>query len=436
MASTIFADAERPVTAQVAAQATIDTVPDIVVAPEHLVRTKVLIVDDQPANLLALEATLAELDLDLVKASSGPDALRRVLKDDFALILMDVKMPGMNGFETAELIRQRKRSRHTPIIFLTAFETSDEQVFNGYAHGAVDYLLKPIIPHVLKSKVTVFADIYRKAEEIKRQAEMLYRLEQREHERQLVEAKARWEVERLRDEIRLAREIQQKLFPAAPLPLPGLDLAGASFPAEATGGDYFDYIPMPSGNLAVVIGDVCGHGLGPALVMAELRAYLRAFLRTRTDVGEIVGLLNQALAGDTDRFVTLLIAELDPVNRSLVYSGAGHLPGYVLDADGAVKGRLLSTGLPLAVMTDGEYTTEAAPPLRPGELALLLTDGLVEAHSPGGDPFGTDRVLDLVKQHRRRPAREIVNALYEAVRAYCGPGSQPDDMTAIVIKAE
>ena len=95
---------------------------------------------------------------------------------------------------------------------------------------------------------------------------------------------------RLKEEIRIARQIQQKLFPAAPLPVPGLDIAGGSFPAEATGGDYFDYIPMRDGDLAVVIGDVCGHGFGPALVMAQLRAYLRAFLLTRTDLGEVVGL--------------------------------------------------------------------------------------------------------------------------------------------------
>ena len=211
----------------------------------------------------------------------------------------------------------------------------------------------------------------------------------REHERQLAEAKARWEAERLHEEMRIARQIQQKLFPAAPLPLPGLDVAGASFPAEATGGDYFDYIPMPDGDLAVVIGDVCGHGFGPALVMAELRAYLRAFLLTRTDVGEIVRLLNHALAGDTDRFVTLLIAKLDPRTRSLVYAGAGHLPGYVIGSDGEVKARLESTGIPLAILPDSEYTTESAPPLSAGEMVLFLTDGIVEAHGPDENLFGT-----------------------------------------------
>jgi serine phosphatase RsbU (regulator of sigma subunit) len=399
-------------------------------------RVSVLVVDDQPANLLALEAVLADLPVDLVKAGSGFEALRCLLEGDFALILMDVKMPGMDGFETAELIRRRKRCRHTPIIFLTAVETADAQVFKGYALGAVDYLVKPIVPDVLRSKVAVFVDIFRKAEQIKRQAELLHRLEQREHQRQLAEVQAKWEAERLHQEIRIARQVQQMLFPAAPLPVSGLDIAGASFPAEATGGDYFDYIPTADGGVAVVVGDVCGHGFGPALVMAELRAYLRAFLLTRSDVGEVVRLLNRALAGDTDRFVTLLIAKIDPQTRGLSYAGAGHLPGYVFDTDGEVKARLESTGLPLAVIPDAHYTTEAAPPLQPGEVALLLTDGIVEAHGPEGELFGLDRVLRLVKAHRHRPAREILTALYDEVREFCGRGAQLDDMTAIVLKGE
>jgi sigma-B regulation protein RsbU (phosphoserine phosphatase) len=348
---------------------------------------------------------------------------------------MDVKMPGMDGFEAAELIRQRKRSAHTPIIFLTGNESDDTQVFKGYTLGAVDYLVKPIAAAVLRSKVSVFVDIFRQADQIRHQTELMRLLEQREHERQLAEAKARWEAERLQAELRIARQIQQKLFPAAPLPLPELDLAGASFPAEATGGDYFDYIPMADGGLAVVIGDVCGHGFCPALVMAELRAYLRAFLLTRTDVGEIVALLNRALAGDTDRFVTLFIVKLDPATRSLVYAGAGHVPAYYFDAAGNVKARLESTGMPLAVLPDTAYPAESIPRLEPGEMVLLLTDGIVEAHGPDQDLFGPERALQLVKVHRDRPAREILNTLFETVRDFCGPVAQLDDMTAIIIKA-
>jgi len=136
-------------------------------------KVNILLVDDNSENLLALEAILDGLGQHLVKTNSGEQALRCLLKQDFAVILLDVQMPGMDGFETAKLIRERERSRHTPIIFLTAFSTSDTLVHKGYSLGAVDYLFKPIEQDVLTSKVGVFVELFKKAEEVKRQAAQL-----------------------------------------------------------------------------------------------------------------------------------------------------------------------------------------------------------------------------------------------------------------------
>ncbi len=136
-------------------------------------KVNVLLVDDHPENLLALEAILGSLGHNLVRATSGAEALRHLLNQDFAVILLDVQMPDMDGFETATLIRQRERSRHTPIIFITAFSTSDNMVYKGYALGAVDYLFKPIEPEILKSKVAAFIDLFEKTAEVKRQAAQL-----------------------------------------------------------------------------------------------------------------------------------------------------------------------------------------------------------------------------------------------------------------------
>ncbi|HEY9669916.1 MAG TPA: response regulator [Waterburya sp.] len=136
-------------------------------------QANVLLVDDHPENLLALEAVLHRLGQNLVKAHSGKEALRCLLNQDFAVILLDVQMPGMDGFETASLIRNRPRSQHTPIIFLTAYSTNDKQIFRGYSLGAVDYLFKPIDPEILTSKVSVFVDLFNKTEEVKRQAAQL-----------------------------------------------------------------------------------------------------------------------------------------------------------------------------------------------------------------------------------------------------------------------
>lgn len=136
-------------------------------------KVNILLVDDKLENLLALEAILEKLGENLVRATSGEEALRCLLHQDFAVILLDVQMPGMDGFETATLIRNRGRSRHTPIIFLTAFSTSDQMLFKGYALGAVDYLLKPLDPNILTSKVTVFVELFKKTEAVKEQAAQL-----------------------------------------------------------------------------------------------------------------------------------------------------------------------------------------------------------------------------------------------------------------------
>lgn len=136
-------------------------------------KVNVLLVDDHSENLIALEAILEGLGQNLVKAGSGAEALRCLLNQDFAVILLDVQMPGMDGFETATLIRQRERSRNTPIIFLTAFSTSDNLMFKGYSLGAVDYLLKPIDPVILNSKVSVFVDLFKKNLEVQHQAAQL-----------------------------------------------------------------------------------------------------------------------------------------------------------------------------------------------------------------------------------------------------------------------
>src|SRR5437762_13535554 len=123
-------------------------------------KVNILLVDDKPENLLSLEAVLESLRQNLVKAHSGREALRYVLKDDFAVILIDVQMPGMDGFETVDLIKERERSRHTPVIFITALSKNEMYISRGYSAGAVDYILKPIIPEILRSKVTVFVDLF------------------------------------------------------------------------------------------------------------------------------------------------------------------------------------------------------------------------------------------------------------------------------------
>jgi sigma-B regulation protein RsbU (phosphoserine phosphatase) len=238
------------------------------------------------------------------------------------------------------------------------------------------------------------------------------------------------------EQFQVAREIQQRLFPKSAPACPGFDISGSTFPAEATGGDYFDYLPMVHERLGVVVGDVTGHGVGPALLMAETRAYLRVLAGRREDVGEILTRANGILAEDvgSERFITLFLGRIDPQSRKFMYASAGHPAGYLLDAQGHVKKTLKRTGIPLGMKPDTQFTAAPEISLSSGDLILLLTDGIEETSAPDGSLFGLERILDTVRANREQPARQIVQTLYETVRAFANQAPQLDDITAIVIK--
>jgi PAS domain S-box-containing protein len=166
---------------------------------KHIGKVNILLVDDRKDKLLALGAVLAPLGQNLIEAHSGKEALRSLLKNEFAVILMDVSMPTMDGFETAALIRKRPSSELTPIIFVTSIGNSPNQMYQGYSLGAVDYILTPIVPEVLRAKVGVFVELWRKTEHIKQQAERLREVEEAEHRRRLAEAEDRIETETKRN---------------------------------------------------------------------------------------------------------------------------------------------------------------------------------------------------------------------------------------------
>jgi sigma-B regulation protein RsbU (phosphoserine phosphatase) len=236
-------------------------------------------------------------------------------------------------------------------------------------------------------------------------------------------------------ELSLARAIQQDRLPEAALTLAGFDIGGGCRPAQETGGDYWDLIPMSDGALAIAIGDASGHGMAAALLITETRAYLRALARTCPDPGGVLTLVNRHLTEEVSEghFVTLFLARLDLRMTSLVYGSAGHLPCFLLDTCGEVKARLESTSLPLGLDRGAVVPSASAPTLAAGELVLLFSDGILDAFSPQGQQFGTGRVLRTVRAHREEPAGAIVTALLEEVDEFTH-STQIDDMTAVVIK--
>jgi two-component system sensor histidine kinase/response regulator len=222
-------------------------------------RVNILLVDDQPANLLAMEAMLQGLGQNLMKASSGREALKWLLTHEFAVILLDVKMPEMDGFETAELIREREKSRHTPILFLTAADSTQTQAFRGYAVGAVDYLVKPVVPEFVRSKVAVFVELARKNTLLRRQAQLLAQSEQAA--RELAEARA----ELVRDLEHKNRELESFSYAVSHdlrAPLRRIDsfsravLESQEERLDPAGRKYFERIREASRHMSQLVDDV------------------------------------------------------------------------------------------------------------------------------------------------------------------------------------
>jgi sigma-B regulation protein RsbU (phosphoserine phosphatase) len=328
-----------------------------------------------------------------------------------------------SGKQDSELYRDLWRT----IASGTAWRGS---FFNRKKDGTLYHVEQTIAP-VLDSVgnaiayVSVHADVTqrKRLEAIVREGEV--RRAREESEQQLREAQKEFEI---------ARRVQQQMFPRAAPDIPGFDIAGSTFPIEATSGDYYDFIPLCDGTLGIVVADVSGHGLGPALVMAETRAYLRALARSNSDIVEILNHANSLLTDKerTDRFVTLLMVRLDCTSRTVVHAGAGH-EGYHIDCDGRAR-KLASTGLPLGVTTEFEIDAGPNTPLEPGDLLLLTTDGLHETRCDSDEFFQVERMLDLVAQHRDQPARTIVDQLYAASRMFAGQRPQSDDVTIVVVK--
>jgi len=239
-------------------------------------------------------------------------------------------------------------------------------------------------------------------------------------------------------ELALARSVQQGLFPARAPRFRGFDIAGVAHPAATMCGDYYDFVVVGDHRLCMAIGDVSGHGLGPALLMAETRAYLRAYLSTLPGVAEVLRALNRTLAADLEdgRFVSMLLAGLDVRGRTLTYANAGHPPGLVLASDGRLRATLESTGTPLGSFPELGVGDARPVALEPGDVVVLMTDGITESSAPDGSLLGTEGVLRTVRSRLGGTAREVLDGLVEGVREFARDRGQDDDLAAIVCRVD
>ena len=245
------------------------------------------------------------------------------------------------------------------------------------------------------------------------------------------------EKQKMQQSLEIARHIQLSLLPDEAPNVEGFDIAGWTHPCDQTGGDYYDFIPLPEGRVGVVIGDVSSHGIGPALLMTASRATLRALVTTTDDLAEMLCRVNDRLADDMEegRFITLFYSMLDPSDRVLRYTSAGHEPGLVYRAATGEFDELLSTGFPLGIIPESEFPEGPTITLQSGDVLVLTTDGIIEATNEAGEEFGRDRLRQVIRKHSERSSNDLIEAIHRAASEFCGQAEQRDDLTLVAVRA-
>ncbi len=239
----------------------------------------------------------------------------------------------------------------------------------------------------------------------------------------------------LEDELSIARRIQQTFLPAESPSIPGFDLAGVNIPSAEVGGDYYDFIPIVDNQFGIAIGDVAGKGIPASLIMAAFRASLKAEIRNNFAIRAILQKVNNLLfeSIERDRYVTAVYGVLDSKNRIFTFSNAGHNPPIIIRSAGGVE-YLKEGGLALGIFAESAYE-ERSIFLAPGDTMIFYTDGVTEANNSDGIEFGEKRLLKILLESRKLPARDIIDNIVKDVGSFGADGDNHDDLTIIVLKA-
>lgn len=256
----------------------------------------------------------------------------------------------------------------------------------------------------------------------------------------LRESETRRHMDRLEHDLDTARSIQRALLPKCDPEIPGFDIAAWNSPADQTGGDYYDWQLLPDGVWLVSVADVCGHGVGPALVTAACRAYVRASVQHHADLGDLTTHVNRLLAADLPegKFVTMVSALVRPRDGAVTLLSAGHGPiALYRHASGNVED-ILPRDLPLAVLPDATFGPAIPFHMQPGDVLALVTDGLVEwtrrAEGARPEQFGLARLRDALRRHASLDAHAMIRAITAEVAAFANPTPQQDDVTIAIIR--
>jgi sigma-B regulation protein RsbU (phosphoserine phosphatase) len=376
---------------------------------KDLAESRILIVDDVKSNVdILVEALRDEYKLGV--ALDGAAALRSIEKSPPDLVLLDIVMPGLDGYEVCRRLRAQERTRELPVVFLSSLEDVKDKA-HGFEVGGNDYLTKPF--EVLEIKARV---------------------------RSLLRAKAYADAvrEAMARDLRIAREIQMGILPANPAAATkgtGLDVHVVIEPAREVGGDLYEILRVSDQRVVVALGDVSGKGIPAALFMAVAVTILRTLARQFAEPDEILRRLNDELVEQNPRgmFVTLQCLVFDLEQRRVSAAVAGHHQLAVVSPGQPPRFACPSSGRPAGLLPSNPVDCETFS-LTPGETFVLFSDGVSEAMNSQDDLYGEERLMAVLAAHQRAPVAEIVTRVLEDVRAFRGDAKQSDDITVLAVQ--
>ncbi|MEO8809012.1 MAG: SpoIIE family protein phosphatase [Rhodanobacter sp.] len=378
---------------------------------------RVLVVDDNEVNRDLLARRLQREGHRVELAVDGLDALARLAADEFDLILLDIMMPGLTGYDVLERLNADEKLRFIPVILISALDDAENMV-KGISLGADDFLPKPFNPQILRARVNASLAKKRLHDNEQRYARGLER------------------------EMDIARDIQAGFLPDRLPEVEGWDMAACFLPARRVGGDFYDAFPLHGGlRIGMVVADVCDKGVGAALFMALFRSLIRAFAERSRFLGDdsveqmrqLIDHVNGYIArthGSANMFATLFFAILDPGSGKLIYINGGHEPP-IISRGAVVRARLDPTGPAVGMLAELEFRVERQS-IEPGETLLIYTDGVTDARDHGAAPFSEERLLALLTPSEASAAVAI-SRIESAVFQHIDGATQFDDITVLAV---
>jgi|SRR5450755_2460416 sigma-B regulation protein RsbU (phosphoserine phosphatase) len=374
-------------------------------------KKSILIVDDTPINVGVISGALKDTYKTKV-ATNGEKALAIASGDDKPdLILLDVMMPGMDGYEVCRRLKADPNTQNIPVIFLTG-QTGTEDETKGFEVGAVDYVHKPFSEAVVKARVRTHLMLREAHEQIARQ---------------LIE---------INIELEMARQIQLSILPRDTPKLPGLDIVARYLPMTSVAGDFYDFIIIDEKHVGVLVADVSGHGLPSALIASMIQVALTAQVGHASDPAKVLSGLNRALCGKFEHnFVTAAYVYVDMEKKMMTYGGAGHPPLLFWSKSAGKVNKALENGLILGMFDEATYASLQLP-IDAGDRIVLYTDGIPETKSASEEEFGTARFVEFMEANNSLVVDQFADGLLDELSRWSGQPrgqGQQDDITVLTI---